>query len=78
MLTHATQTNYRHPYLGLTVKLAISRFVIRSIPRDSRRLPNHAVAPTAGVGYKLLDFPRTTLSVDGGAGAVWEKVIIKH
>ena len=40
---------HRHPYLGSTDKLASRRFATRSSPGESRRLPDHAVAPTAGV-----------------------------
>jgi putative salt-induced outer membrane protein len=31
------------------------------------------IAPSAGLGYKLLMAPMTTLSVDGGLGVKWEK-----
>jgi len=31
------------------------------------------VAPTGGLGYKLLDSARTKLAVDAGVGAVWER-----
>jgi putative salt-induced outer membrane protein YdiY len=34
---------------------------------------DYLVAPTAGVGYKLVDVPSTALTVDGGLGGVWEK-----
>jgi putative salt-induced outer membrane protein YdiY len=41
--------------------------------RDQFKAIDYLVAPTAGLGYKLVDAPQTTLSVDGGLGAVWEK-----
>lgn len=34
---------------------------------------DYLVAPTAGLGYKLVDAAATTLTVDGGLGGVWEK-----
>jgi putative salt-induced outer membrane protein YdiY len=41
--------------------------------RDTFKAINYLVAPTAGVGYKLVDAPQTTLAVDLGLGAVREK-----
>src|SRR5450759_4479603 len=41
--------------------------------RDQFKAIDYLVAPTAGLGYKLVDAPQTTLDVDGGLGAVWEK-----
>jgi putative salt-induced outer membrane protein YdiY len=41
--------------------------------RDQFKAIDYLVAPTAGLGYKLVDAPRTTVDVDGGLGAVWEK-----
>jgi len=34
---------------------------------------SYLLAPSAGVGYKLVDTPVTTLSTDAGIGGVWEK-----
>lgn len=34
---------------------------------------DHLVSPTAGIGYRLVDRPGTRLTVDAGAGGVWEK-----
>lgn len=34
---------------------------------------DYLVAPTAGVGYKILDTMATKFAVDGSAGGVWEK-----
>ena len=34
---------------------------------------DYLIAPTGGVGYKLLDTAVTKLSVDGALGGVWEK-----
>jgi len=41
--------------------------------RDRFKEIDYLVAPTGGVGYRLLDSPRTMLSVDTGLGTVWEK-----
>lgn len=41
--------------------------------RDAFKAIDYLVAPTAGVGYKLVAEPRTAITVDGGLGAVWEK-----
>jgi len=34
---------------------------------------DYLIAPTGGVGYKLIDTTPTKLTVDGAAGVVWEK-----
>jgi putative salt-induced outer membrane protein YdiY len=41
--------------------------------RDTFKEIDYLVAPTAGIGYKLVDEPQTTLAVDAGVGAVREK-----
>jgi len=41
--------------------------------RDTFKLIDYLVAPTAGVGYKVIDTEATKFSVDAGAGIVWEK-----
>jgi putative salt-induced outer membrane protein YdiY len=41
--------------------------------RDTFKRIDYLVAPTAGVGYKVVDTERTKFSVDAGAGVVWEK-----
>lgn len=41
--------------------------------RDPFKLIDYLIAPTGGIGYKLLDGTPTRFSVDGGIGAVWEK-----
>lgn len=41
--------------------------------RDTFKLIDYLVAPTAGVGYKLVDTDATKFSTDAGAGVVWEK-----
>ena len=34
---------------------------------------DYLIAPTGGLGYRLIDVPETKLTVDGGLGGVWEK-----
>ena len=41
--------------------------------RDEFKSIDYLVAPSGGIGYKIFDTERTKLSVDGGAGGVWEK-----
>lgn len=41
--------------------------------RDRFKEIDYLWSPTGGVGYKLIAAPATTLTVDGGAGVVWEK-----
>lgn len=41
--------------------------------RDTFKLIDYLVAPTAGLGYRVIDTDATELSVDAGAGGVWEK-----
>jgi putative salt-induced outer membrane protein YdiY len=41
--------------------------------RDTFKLIDYLVAPTAGVGYKVIDTAETKFSTDGGLGLVWEK-----
>lgn len=41
--------------------------------RDTFKLIDYLVAPTAGIGYKLVNTDATKFAVDGGVGALWEK-----
>jgi putative salt-induced outer membrane protein len=41
--------------------------------RDPFKGIDYLVAPTGGIGYKLVDTPRTQFSADTSLGAVWEK-----
>jgi len=41
--------------------------------RDQFKDIDYLVAPTGGIGYKLIKMPKTELAVDGGAGVTWEK-----
>jgi putative salt-induced outer membrane protein YdiY len=41
--------------------------------RDTFKLIDYLVAPTAGVGYKVIDTEKATFSVDGGVGILSEK-----
>jgi putative salt-induced outer membrane protein YdiY len=41
--------------------------------RDTFKLIDYLVAPTAGVGFKVINTEATQFAVDVGAGGVWEK-----
>jgi putative salt-induced outer membrane protein YdiY len=41
--------------------------------RDTFKLIDYLVAPTAGVGYKVVDTAVTKFSTDAGLGVVWER-----
>ncbi len=41
--------------------------------RDKFKNIDYLLAPTAGLGYKVIDTPETKFDIDGGAGGVWEK-----
>jgi putative salt-induced outer membrane protein len=41
--------------------------------RDPFKAIDYLLAPTAGIGYKLVDTDRAKFSVDGGGGVTWEK-----
>ena len=41
--------------------------------RDTFKAIDYLLAPTAGLGYKVVDTTTTSFTVDGGVGGVWEK-----
>ena len=41
--------------------------------RDTFKLIDYLVAPTAGVGYKVVSTTATKFSTDAGPGVVWER-----
>jgi putative salt-induced outer membrane protein len=41
--------------------------------RDTFKLIDYLVAPTGGIGFKIVDTERTQYAVDVGVGASWEK-----
>jgi len=41
--------------------------------RDPFKEIDYLIAPTGGIGYKVIMLPNTELSVDGGLGVAWEK-----
>ena len=61
---------FRHQY-SLTPRLYV--FGQIDYLRDTFKRIDYLVAPTAGVGYRVVDTERTKFSVDAGAGIVWEK-----
>ena len=48
-------------------------FVQGQYLRDPFKAIDYLVAPTAGVGYKVIDTDPLKFSVDGGGGVTWEK-----
>jgi putative salt-induced outer membrane protein len=56
-------------------KLSPRTFVFGQVQylRDPFKEIEYLIAPTGGLGYKLVDTDRTKFSVDGGAGGSWEK-----
>jgi putative salt-induced outer membrane protein len=56
-------------------KLSARTFVFGQVQylRDPFKEIDYLVAPTGGIGYKIIDTDRTTFSVDAGAGSTWEK-----
>lgn len=45
--------------------------------RDQFKDIDYLVSPNGGLGYRLVDSPRTKLSVDGDVGVVWEKAPLR-
>jgi putative salt-induced outer membrane protein YdiY len=41
--------------------------------RDTFKEIDYLLAPTGGIGYKLVDLEKSKLSIDAGIGNVWEK-----
>jgi putative salt-induced outer membrane protein len=41
--------------------------------RDKFKRIDYLIAPTGGIGYKVLDTPESKLDIDAGLGGVWEK-----
>jgi putative salt-induced outer membrane protein YdiY len=41
--------------------------------KDAFKSIDYLLAPTGGIGFKVIDTPATKLGVDGSAGGVWEK-----
>jgi putative salt-induced outer membrane protein len=41
--------------------------------RDKFKEINYLLAPTAGIGFKLVNTDQTSLILDAGAGGIWEK-----
>jgi putative salt-induced outer membrane protein YdiY len=67
---HRTGLNIRDEY-KLTDRIFV--FGQNQYLKDEFKDIEYLVAPTGGVGYKLIDTPETKLGVDGSAGVVWEK-----
>jgi len=67
---HRTGLNVRDEY-KLTDRIFV--FGQNQYLKDEFKDIEYLIAPTGGIGYKLIDTPETKLAVDGSAGVVWEK-----
>lgn len=67
---HRTGFNIRDEY-RLTNRIFV--FGQNQYLKDEFKDIEYLLAPTGGVGYKLIDTPETKFGVDGSVGAVWEK-----
>jgi putative salt-induced outer membrane protein len=62
--------NLRNEY-GLNARTFV--FGQNQYLRDDFKSIDYLLAPTAGIGYRLVDTELTKLAVDGALGGVWEK-----
>lgn len=67
---HRTGLNVRDEY-RLTDRIFV--FGQNQYLKDEFKDIEYLLAPTGGIGYKLIDTPETKLGVDASAGGVWEK-----
>ena len=67
---HRTGLNIRDEY-KLTARLFV--FGQNQYLKDEFKDIEYLLAPTGGIGYKLIETPETKLGIDGSAGVVWEK-----
>jgi putative salt-induced outer membrane protein YdiY len=67
---HRTGLNIRDEY-KLTDRIFV--FGQNQYLKDEFKDIEYLLAPTGGIGYKLIDTPETKLGIDGSAGVVWEK-----
>jgi putative salt-induced outer membrane protein YdiY len=67
---HRTGINVRDEY-RLTERIFV--FGQNQFLKDQFKDIDFLVAPTGGVGYKIINTATTKFSVDGSAGVVWEK-----
>jgi putative salt-induced outer membrane protein len=67
---HRTGLNVRDEY-RLTNRVFV--FGQNQYLKDEFKQIEYLLAPTGGIGYKLIDTPETKLGIDGSAGVVWEK-----
>ena len=68
--TQRTGLNIRDEY-RLTERIFV--FGQNQYLKDEFKEIEYLIAPTAGVGYKLIDTPETRFGVDASVGVVWEK-----
>ncbi len=67
---HRTGLNIRDEY-SLTERIFV--FGQNQYLKDEFKEIEYLIAPTGGIGYKLINTPETKLGIDGSAGVVWEK-----
>jgi putative salt-induced outer membrane protein YdiY len=67
---HRTGLNIRDEY-RLTDRIFV--FGQNQYLKDEFKEIEYLVAPTGGIGYKLIDTPETRLGIDISTGMVWEK-----
>lgn len=70
LIVNRTSINGRDEY-SLTPRFFV--FGQLEYLRDTFKLIDYLIAPTGGVGYKVIDTEPTKFAVDVGAGGVWEK-----
>lgn len=70
LIANQLALGFRHQY-NVTARLYV--FGQLDYLRDTFKRIDYLVAPTVGVGLKVVDTERTKFSVDTGLGAVWEK-----
>lgn len=70
LIVNRTSLGYRDEYM-----LSGRTFLFGQIDylRDTFKLIDYLVAPTAGVGFKLVNTDPTKFAVDVGVGSVWEE-----
>ena len=70
MSTHRTGFNIRDEY-KFTDRIFV--FGQNQYLKDEFKNIDYLIAPTGGVGYKIIDTDTTKFGVDGSLGMVWEK-----
>ncbi len=56
-----------------TIENRLFAFAQLDYIRDTFKRIEYLIAPTGGIGYRVVETPRTRFAVDGSIGSVWEK-----